>query len=129
VARNAIELAWLAGALQWKHDEARTWLALADAAIERLGGDAELQGDHDITRGVLAQQEDRYEEALSAFEQAIRLDPNYALAYYNKGVALENLKRYDEALVAYEQTIRFNPNFALAYFGKGNALNKLGYSV
>src|SRR5205807_928969 len=29
----------------------------------------------------------RYEDALSAYEQAIRLDPNYAFAYQNKGTA------------------------------------------
>jgi tetratricopeptide (TPR) repeat protein len=68
----------------------------------------------------------RYDEALAAYEQAIRLDPNYALAYYNKGNALYDLKRYDEALAAYEQAIRLDPNFALAYYNKGLALDMLG---
>jgi len=36
----------------------------------------------------------RYEEALAAFEQAIRLDPNYVSAYYTKGEALRKLERY-----------------------------------
>lgn len=43
----------------------------------------------------------RYEEALAAHEQAIRLDPNYALAYYGKGVALESLGKKTEAQQAY----------------------------
>jgi tetratricopeptide (TPR) repeat protein len=67
----------------------------------------------------------RYEEALTAYEQAIRLDPNYALAYYNRGIALNELKRYEEALSAYEQAIRLNPNHADAYHGKGKDLNDL----
>jgi len=45
----------------------------------------------------------QYEEALAAYDQAIRLDPNYALAYYGKGVALEALRRKSEAQQAYEK--------------------------
>src|SRR6266699_665483 len=64
----------------------------------------------------------RYQEALVAYEQAIRLDPNYARAYNGKGNALSGLQRYQEALTAYEQAIHLNPNYARAYNGKGNAL-------
>src|SRR2546421_3382968 len=66
----------------------------------------------------------RYAERLAACEQAIRLDPNFAPAYYNKGSALMELKRYQEALAAYEQPIRLDPNDANAYNYKGNALNE-----
>ncbi len=67
----------------------------------------------------------RYQEALAAYEQAIRLDPNYAPAYKGKGNALHDLKRYQEALVAYEQAIHLDPNLALAYNNKGVALHDL----
>ena len=39
----------------------------------------------------------RYEEALAAYEEAIHLDPNYALAYNGKSNALFNLNRHEEA--------------------------------
>jgi serine/threonine protein kinase len=64
----------------------------------------------------------RYEEALVAYEQATRLDPDYAIAYYNKAYALWDLQRNEEALAAYEQATRLDPNFAIAYYGKGHAL-------
>ncbi len=67
----------------------------------------------------------RYQEALAAYEQAIRLDPNLALAYKGKGNALLGLKRPQEALVAYEQAIHLDPNLALAYRNKGNTLRNL----
>jgi tetratricopeptide (TPR) repeat protein len=67
----------------------------------------------------------QYSEALAAYEQAIRLDPNDASAYTNKGIALRNLKRYEEALAAYEQAIRLDPNYAFAYTNKSYILNKL----
>src|SRR5260221_721836 len=67
----------------------------------------------------------RYEEALAAYEQAIRLDPNYTYAYLFKGNALSDLKRYEEALAAYEQAIRLDPDHTYYYYSKGNALSDL----
>src|SRR5260370_744302 len=67
----------------------------------------------------------RDEEALAAYEQAIRLHPDDANYKNNKGNALENLKRHEEALDAFEQAISLDPNFALAYNNKGIALNEL----
>ena len=67
----------------------------------------------------------RYEEALAAYEQAIHLDPNYAVAYNNKGTVLDALEGCEEALAAYEQAIHLDPNYVDAYSNKGDALNGL----
>ena len=67
----------------------------------------------------------RYEEEIGAFEQAIRLEPNFVFAYTNKGGMLYYLKRYEEAIAAYEEAIRLDPNDAIAYNSKGAALNDL----
>jgi len=67
----------------------------------------------------------KYDEALAAYGQAIRLDPNDAFAYHYKGVALDELKRYEEALAALDQAIRLDPNSATAYENKGFALMNL----
>ncbi len=67
----------------------------------------------------------RYEEALAALEQALRLDPNEAPAYIGRGGVLLNLKRYEEALAAFDQAIRLDPNGAPAYTVKGIALGEL----
>src|SRR5450755_1149141 len=44
----------------------------------------------------------RYEEALTAYEQAIHLDPNLALSYYSKGATLNKLNRQEEAQYCYQ---------------------------
>src|SRR5579863_1633478 len=49
----------------------------------------------------------RYEEALAALEEAIKLDPGYARAYYNKSLVLHDLERYEEALSTCEQLMRY----------------------
>jgi tetratricopeptide (TPR) repeat protein len=64
-----------------------------------------------------------YEEALAAYDQAIRLDPKYALVYVNKGNLLqEDLQRSEEALSAYDQAIKLDQQLDIAHNGRGNAL-------
>ena len=70
----------------------------------------------------------RYEEALTAYEKAIRLDPNDPTYHVNKGNALLSLKRYEEALTAYEEAIRLNPNNDLYHLHKNIALRNLKQS-
>lgn len=67
----------------------------------------------------------RYEEALQAYDHALRLDPNYANAYYNKGNVLLGLQQYEEALQAYDHVLRLDPSYAYAYNGKGNVFRDL----
>jgi serine/threonine protein kinase len=45
----------------------------------------------------------KYKEGLAAYEQAIRLDPNFAAAYNGKGNVLTNLGKSREAEQAYEK--------------------------
>src|SRR5579859_7447838 len=68
----------------------------------------------------------RYEEALNAIEQAIRLDPYSAIAHVSKGNLLRKLKRYNEAFIAFVESLQVDPRFADAYHGKGHALYELG---
>jgi tetratricopeptide (TPR) repeat protein len=67
----------------------------------------------------------RYDYALEAFEQALRLDPNYMEAYQEKGMTLLELARYDYALEAFEQALRLDPNLVSLYIAKGQTLNAL----
>jgi len=78
-----------------------------------------------LEKGYMLSNLKRYEEALAAYEQTSRLDPNYALAYYNKGNTLSDLKRYEEALAAYEQAIRLDFKNADIYINKGTAFHNL----
>ena len=79
-----------------------------------------------INQGYSLLQLGRLEEAVVAFEQAIRLDPGSADAYYNLGGALQELGRLEEALDAYKQAIRLRPNDVEAYNHQGGVLMRLG---
>jgi tetratricopeptide (TPR) repeat protein len=65
----------------------------------------------------------KYNEAITAYDEAIRLDPNRALVWNNKGTALSELGKYDEAIEAYDEAIRLDPNLAIARNSRGNILN------
>ena len=49
---------------------------------------------------VLIRELKRYDEALLACNEAIRLNPNFSIAFFHKGIILRDHKRYDEALLA-----------------------------
>ena len=67
-----------------------------------------------------------YSMALDYYDQAIRMDPNYADAWNNKGIALHNLKKYKEAIECNDRAIKIDPNYADAWNNKGVSLGKLG---
>src|SRR5579871_6471088 len=71
-----------------------------------------------VEEGLILQEAKRHEEALAAFEQAIKVNPNLAWAYNCKSWALADLERYEEALTAAEHAIQLNPNYAGAYDNK-----------
>jgi tetratricopeptide (TPR) repeat protein len=66
------------------------------------------------------------DEAISQFQEAIRLEPNDAEAYYNLGNALGKKGQADAAINQYQEAIRLKPNYAEARYNLGNALFRKG---
>ncbi|HWS85187.1 MAG TPA: TIR domain-containing protein [Ktedonobacteraceae bacterium] len=62
-----------------------------------------LKKEERLGKGLALANLKRYNEALTAYEQALRLDPSYALAWHGKGFALEKLGRSKEAQQCYEK--------------------------
>lgn len=63
----------------------------------------------------------RGDEAITAFTQAIGLNPKCADAYCNRGDARREKDELEMAIADYSEAIRLNPGHALAYCGRGLA--------
>jgi len=64
--------------------------------------------------------------AIREYKEAIRIDPNYALAHYNLGISLKNKGDIDGAIREYKEAIRLDPNYASAHYNLGNMLDDKG---
>ena len=84
-----------------------TVAASADAAKEAYekGKASFSKGDYDL--------------AISAFSEAIRLNPRHAGAYYYRSLAYSGKGEYDKAIADANEAIRLAPNDAAAYYCRG----------
>ena len=67
-----------------------------------------------------------YEDAITAYNEAIRLQPDFANAYVNRGLAKEKLGQHEPAIMDYSSAIKIDPEFAGAYNNRGSAQRRLG---
>jgi tetratricopeptide (TPR) repeat protein len=57
-------------------------------------------------------------EAISAYDMALRLKPDYAEAYYNRGTAKTLIGDYETAIADFDEAIRLNPEFVEAHYNR-----------
>lgn len=86
----------------------------------------ESQAELHNSAGVRLGNQGKYEEAVAEFDQAIRLDPELALGYYNRGRVNYMLEKYQLAIQDYDQAIPLHPQPALIYTRRGEAYSRLG---
>ena len=65
--------------------------------------------------------EQKYQEAIEAFDRAVRIQPDFALAWTNRGYALGQLKQYVDKFSSCAQATYHEPEFAEAWNCRGLA--------
>ena len=73
-------------------------------------------------RGIAYQTKGQYDRAVQDYDQAIKLDPNYAQAFVNRGFTYAIKAQHDRALEDYDHAIKLNPHSAEAFYDRSNTL-------
>lgn len=63
----------------------------------------------------------RYPEAIDAYRQNLRVDPQDVYAHNNLGNSYHAIHRYRDAMMAYHAAVRANPDYLLAWRNLGQA--------
>lgn len=91
---------------------------------ENLGGSRDAEAWN--RSGYILCMQEKYDEAIKAFDTALEINPKYANSWVLKGYALGKQGKYDEAIKACNIAIGINPNLTPAWFTKGNLLCQEG---
>jgi tetratricopeptide (TPR) repeat protein len=73
--------------------------------------------------GVLAQHDNRTADARAAYDHALKIDPDFESALYNKAILIES-SHIDQAIAILQHIVRANPKAATAYLHLGQDLAK-----
>jgi tetratricopeptide (TPR) repeat protein len=96
------------------------------AFSQNISEEAHRHFDRGIAAVETATATDDYESAIREFEQAVKLAPNWADAYYNLGMVQEKVEKFDEAIQNLRHYLRLSPEAADAEAVK-TLVNKLEY--
>ena len=69
--------------------------------------------------------EERYQEAVECYSEALKLKPQCHLLYSNRSAAYNKLEKFEEALSDAVHCISISPLFARGHYRKASALNEL----
>ena len=76
--------------------------------------------------GLQHQQQRKYQEAIQCYDTAIDIDPQYFIAYVNRGLAKIELDKNEEAITDCDKAIEINPQSTEAYSNRAVAKIQLG---
>lgn len=117
--------------LQVQQDEAETEILFREPRIQEVAPVNYGNYQQFFTASDYAKQgdafffENRYEEAINAYNQALQLQPDLADTWNNRGVVLTRMQRYDDAIASYEQATKIRPNYPDAWNNRGVVLLEL----
>ena len=102
-----------------------TLLTQSDTAKPFSQGKQAVSAETYFRRGDANYAMGQHQEAIAAYDAAIRLQPDFVNAYNNRGLAKEKLGQHQAAITDYERAIKIDPRLASAYNNRGNAKRKL----
>jgi len=81
----------------------------------------EIITEKSIARANTYMQEGNYEDAITYYTKALKVNPKDAIAYNNRGIAWGKKGDYDNAIADFTKAVEIDPQFADAYKNRGSA--------
>ncbi len=79
-----------------------------------------------FVKGMDLATEGRHEEAIQAYQEALKIDPTYTWVWVYMGMSYAELGRDEEQLQAYDKALEIDPGFIFAWVYKALGLDDLG---
>ncbi|MEZ4382183.1 MAG: serine/threonine-protein kinase [Nannocystaceae bacterium] len=141
-AAAALELAFVVDNHRGDHEDARRWLDVAAALLDRVGDEGLLRSRYHTYSGVLFESLQRRDEAIAAYREGIKVgrrasaDPfmlaailnNLAISLSNSGRNAEAAEAYNQALDLYREEFgEDHPNYATTLDNLATVESALGH--
>ena len=68
----------------------------------------------------------QFDNAIKSYKKAIKINPDFAEAYYNMAIAQKVIGEFDEAIKSYKKALKIKPNYFEAHYNLGNILSEKG---
>jgi len=102
-------------------------LVLVVLSLGICGSYAQGPTEEDVLKkGVDYSRHDKYDEAISEFNNAIKINPSSANAYYGLGFIYDKKGDLDKAVANFTKAIEIDPALTDAYYNRGFAYYKKG---
>jgi cytochrome c-type biogenesis protein CcmH/NrfG len=102
------------GAPNFNPEEHQTMLAQIKADLEKDPTNVEKR----VMMGNIYYDGGKWSDAITYYDQALKLDPKNADVMVDLGICQRNLKKYDEALVQFDTALSIDPGKKQALFNK-----------
>jgi tetratricopeptide (TPR) repeat protein len=92
---------------------------IAEAARQPTPTEKQLSAEDFFNRAMA--RNSNSDEEIADYSEAIRLNPQYADAYSNRGIIYAHKREFDASIIDYSEAIRLDPQNILAYINRGLA--------
>lgn len=109
-----------------RYKEARAAFKRSEEIRKAQPNPIATQPNYDLYyEGVKYLDEGNNQQALIAFEQSTKIQPDFAEGWHARGNVFANLGRHKEAIASYDQAIKFDPNLHNSWFERGISYSRL----
>jgi tetratricopeptide (TPR) repeat protein len=72
-----------------------------------------------VEQGEIEANKQNFSKALTFFDEAIKIDPNFDCSYGDKALILDILGKFNESIVLYSKALELNPKNPITWHNKG----------